>query len=134
MSFCTHTWRRGSANPYVITVPQPTSEADIADFNLRDRLWRPLNAGRQAGQLRREPLHLLGSGLRLRQVRVTRGPRPACLPAGRPLPDSAAPHPVCQFTSAHFGDPLEHAHEAVPLAHADHAVEIALMHTRAPRE
>ncbi|HYW60174.1 MAG TPA: hypothetical protein VE909_06590 [Xanthobacteraceae bacterium] len=47
MSFCTHTWRRGSANRYVITVPQPTSEADIADFNLRDRLWRALQAVKQ---------------------------------------------------------------------------------------
>jgi len=30
-----------------ITVPQPTSEADIADFNLRDRLWRALQAVKQ---------------------------------------------------------------------------------------
>jgi hypothetical protein len=39
-SSCTHSWRRGFVNPYVISVPQPHTEQEIADFNLRDRLWR----------------------------------------------------------------------------------------------
>jgi hypothetical protein len=37
---CTHAWRRGFVNPYVISVAPPRTEEEIADFNLRDRLWR----------------------------------------------------------------------------------------------
>ena len=37
---CVHTWRSGNSNPYIIKVPQPESEAEIADAKERDRLWR----------------------------------------------------------------------------------------------
>jgi hypothetical protein len=39
-SSCTQSWSDGLANPYVIEVPQPTSEEEIAGFEERDRLWR----------------------------------------------------------------------------------------------
>jgi hypothetical protein len=37
---CTHSWRRGFTDPHIITVAPARSEEEIADFNLRDRLWR----------------------------------------------------------------------------------------------
>jgi hypothetical protein len=37
---CTHAWRRGFSDPHIISVPAARSEEEIADFNLRDRLWR----------------------------------------------------------------------------------------------
>ena len=37
---CSGGYRSGFINPYVIHVPQPTSEDDKADAKERDRLWR----------------------------------------------------------------------------------------------
>ena len=37
---CVHTWHYGSSNPYIIKVPQPQTDEEIADAKERDKLWR----------------------------------------------------------------------------------------------
>jgi O-acetyl-ADP-ribose deacetylase (regulator of RNase III) len=36
---CTSTYRRGITNPYIIAVPGPRTEQEIADSQRREKLW-----------------------------------------------------------------------------------------------
>lgn len=37
---CVEVWRNGLRNPYVVSVPPPASQQDIADADARERLWQ----------------------------------------------------------------------------------------------